>query len=210
MRARRQSGRLSNVSPGDYGRKRHNQGNRACVAGRNQEIEMKFKSMIVVGATVLASFALGQDSAKLDSLIGKPAPNFSMKDTKGKTWTNSSLKGKVVILDFWASWCGPCKAASPIMEKLYKKYGRKGLVVVGAETLENGQPPIAKAYAKEHGYTYTFTTNNDALTTALGIEGIPAFIIIGKDGRVARTQMGVPQKIDDLFTSFEKTVKPLL
>ena len=171
---------------------------------------MKLTSTLTIGAALLACVSFGQDTSKLDALVGRPAPAFKMKDIHGKVWTNQSLKGKVVLLDFWASWCGPCKAASPVMQKLHKTFGHQGLVVVGAETMEHGQPPIAAKYAKEHKYTYTFTTENDALTTALGLEGIPAFIIIGKDGKVARTELGVPRQIDELYTSFSKTIKPLL
>jgi thiol-disulfide isomerase/thioredoxin len=171
---------------------------------------MRYKIPFSIGAALCAAIALGQASPSLSSFVGKPAPAFKMTDLSGKTWTNKSLRGKVVILDFWATWCGPCKQASPYMEKLYKKYRSKGLVVVGAETLDKGDPAQAKAYAAGHGYTYPFTTKNEALTTALGVPGLPSFVIIGKDGRIARTQTGLPANIADLFPSFEKTVKGLL
>jgi len=192
-------------------RKRHNRSILFRAGRRFTEKEMKFKSTLIVGAALLASFSFGQDvNQKLGTLVGHPAPTFKMTDTHGKVWTNKSLMGKVVVLDFWATWCGPCKKASPVMEKLHKKYGKMGLVVVGAETMERSPLSGAKEYAKEHGYTYTFTTKNDDFTSALGINAIPAFVIIGKDGKVARTETGVPSNVDELFTSFEKTIKPLL
>jgi thiol-disulfide isomerase/thioredoxin len=170
---------------------------------------MKLRNTLpfAVGLLAVTSVAFGAD--KFGAWTGKPAPAFKMTDTSGKVWTNSSLKGKVVILDFWASWCAPCKAASPIMQKLSKTYGAQGLVVIGAEA-EGGPKSIAPAYAKEHGYSYKFTTNNDALLATFGPEGIPAFVIIGKDGKVARTFEGVPRKIDELFGIMSKTIKPLL
>ncbi len=172
---------------------------------------MNIKHMAVLIAALTTTLSFGQEeiNAKLKSLVGKPAPSFKMTDTKGRSITNKSLKGKVVVLDFWATWCGPCKKASPAMEKLHKKYGSKGLVVIGAETKEQGAAG-AKAYAKEHGYTYVFTTNNDDFTNRLGIEGIPAFVILGKDGKVVRTETGVPRDINQLYTSFETTIKSLL
>src|SRR6185503_13461909 len=135
--------------------------------------------------------AFSQGGGSLSGLVGKAAPAFKMKDVKGKTHTNKSLKGKVVLLDFWATWCGPCKAASPTMQALHKKYAKQGLVVVGANTFD-GKDGLAKskAYLKEFGYTYTFTYGNDALAQSLGIRGIPAFVFIGKDGKVAETQVG--------------------
>ena len=95
------------------------------------------------------------------------------------------------------------------MQKLYKTYGSKGLVVIGAEA-EGNPKSIAAAYAKEHGYTYKFTTQNDALLASFGPDGIPAFVIIGKDGKVSRTIMGVPPKADDLFPIMTRFIKPLL
>jgi len=171
---------------------------------------MKFRSLFLICTACCAAIVVGQTSSKFDTFVGKPAPAFKMTDLSGKSWTNKSLMGKVVILDFWATWCGPCKQASPFMDKLYKKYKSKGLVVIGAETLDAGDPAQAKAYAKEHGYSYVFTTKNESLGKALDVPGLPAFVIIGKDGKIARTQTGLPQKIADLYPSFEKTVKGLL
>jgi cytochrome c biogenesis protein CcmG/thiol:disulfide interchange protein DsbE len=171
---------------------------------------MRFRSVLWIGAVLTAAVACAQGSPSLDSFVGKPAPMFKMTDLKGKTWTNKSFLGKVVILDFWATWCGPCKQASPYMEKLYKKYKSQGLVVVGAETHDQGDPAQAKAYATEHGYTYPFTVKNDKLEAALNVPGLPTFVVIGKDGRVARTQTGLPSKVADLYPSFEKTIKGLL
>ena len=148
---------------------------------------MKSVHAAVLVTALAASSSFAQDpNTGLNALVGKPAPAFKMTDIKGKVWTNQNLKGKVVVLDFWATWCGPCKMASPSMQKLHEKY------------------------AAEHHFTYTFTTNNDALTSQLGIAAIPAFVIIGKDGKVARTETGVPSDINKLFPSFEKTIKGLL
>jgi thiol-disulfide isomerase/thioredoxin len=132
-----------------------------------------------------------------------------MKSTTGKTLNNSNLKGRVVLLDFWATWCGPCKAASPTMQALHAKYAKQGLVVVGANTFEHGVDPktAATGYQKEHGYTYTFTYGNDALATSLGIRGIPAFIFIGKDGKVAKAMIGFGEQMAPMF---DETAKSLL
>lgn len=129
--------------------------------------------------------------SELESMVGRPAPAFKMTDTKGKVHTNKSLKGKVVLLDFWATWCGPCKAASPTMQKLHAKYAKKGLVVVGANTFEEGDSKSAAIkYMKEHKYSYTFTYGNDALARALGVRGIPAFVFLDKTGKIAKALVG--------------------
>lgn len=127
--------------------------------------------------------------------LNKPVPAFSMTDLAGKTHTNKTLLGKVVLLDFWASWCGPCKAASPSMQRLHKELGSKGLVVIGANTFESfdggteaAQRALSRknaaAYQKEHGYGYTFTIFNDKLAESWGISGVPSFYLIDKKGTV--------------------------
>lgn len=171
---------------------------------------MTFKSTLSLCAATLTAFAAAQGAPDFDHWNGKPAPRFKMTDTRGRTLTNTSLKGKVVLLDFWATWCAPCKKASPAMERLAEKYGSSGLVVIGAETPGEGTPSGATKYKAEHHYTYTFTVGNDPLKDSFGIAAIPAFVIIDRSGHVARTETGVPNNIDDLYRSFEKTIKPLL
>lgn len=142
-------------------------------------------------------------------LKGKKMPAFKMTDTSGKVHTNASLKGKVILLDFWATWCGPCKAASPTMQKLHEKYAKQGLVVVGANVFENGTDikTAAASYKKEHKYSYMFTKANETLATKLGINGIPAFLFVDKTGKIVEVQTGFSES---LAGKFEATVKKLL
>jgi thiol-disulfide isomerase/thioredoxin len=166
------------------------------------------RTILTFAAAALALGAISQGSNPLAKLEGKPAPAFKMTDINGKVLTNQNLKGKVVLLDFWATWCGPCKAASPTMQALHKKYASKGLVVVGANTFDgsDGKQKSVK-YAKEHNYSYTFTYGNDQFASSLGIRGIPAFIYIGKDGKIAKTQIGFGES---MAPQMEATVKGLL
>src|SRR5687768_3814654 len=128
-------------------------------------------------AIALAGLATIGTPGELKDLVGKQAPAFKMTDTKGKVHTNGSLKGKVVLLDFWATWCPPCVAASPTMQKLHEKYAKQGLVVIGANLGEHSDPDGTPAkYAKEHKYTYTFTKKNDDYARKLGVRGIPMFM----------------------------------
>ncbi len=154
--------------------------------------------MIVRTSLALTALAAGlflviskPASAELPK-VGKPIPSFSMTDLAGKKHTNSTLKGKVVLLDFWASWCGPCKAASPVMQALHAKYGSKGLVVIGANVSEHGKSSkqAATEYKTQHKFTYTFTHDNDSLAEKWGIDGIPQFFLIDKKGKVAWAMSG--------------------
>ncbi|MBS1706385.1 MAG: TlpA family protein disulfide reductase [Armatimonadetes bacterium] len=144
-----------------------------------------------IALALLATSIAGMSLAAAPEL-NKAVPAFKMTDLKGKVHTNKSLAGKVVLLDFWASWCGPCKKASPLMQKLHDKYAKKGLVVIGVNTSE--EPGKSKAtaasYAKEHKYTYNFTFENDALAKSWGVTGIPYFVLIDKKGVVRKIQTG--------------------
>ena len=151
---------------------------------------MKFLRWILPIGLVYGAFAYagGGDVA---SFTGKKMPAFTATTFAGKPISNASLKGKPYILDFWATWCGPCKAASPTMQAIHKKYAAKGLVVIGADILESADSvPLAKKYPKEHGYTYTFTTGNEKLGQKLGITGIPCFIFVDKTGKIKAVRSG--------------------
>jgi thiol-disulfide isomerase/thioredoxin len=148
-------------------------------------------------------------STKFEKMVGKPLPSFTMTTTKGQKLTNASLKGKVTLIDFWATWCGPCKAATPTIQKLHTDWGKKGLMVIGADTYENGAKGTAAPYAKQHSYTYTFSENNDKLATSLGIEGIPAFVLVDKKGVIRKVWTGFPGA-DALYSDITKAAKPLL
>ncbi len=162
----------------------------------------------ILAATIILALGAGaMAQSSVAALEGKAAPKFTMTDTKGKVHTNKSLMGKVVLLDFWATWCGPCKAASPTMQKLHDKFGKKGLMVIGANTLEPNGKQAATKYQKEHKYSYTFTYGNEKLTKELGIRGIPLFVFIDKKGKVAKTMMGYGPQRDP---EFEALVKKLL
>lgn len=128
---------------------------------------------------------------------GKPLPDFVMKRLDDGALTNKDLKGKVVVIDFWATWCGPCKAAAPKLDAIYKEFRDKGLFVIGANLAERGEGGVriqtkdnAVAYAKEHGYSYTFTYANDDLGKAWKVPGYPTFFIVGKDGIVKEVMVG--------------------
>lgn len=170
---------------------------------------MKQLRWVVLGALVASSFAYGQLNSP-SKLVGKKIPSFSMKTYEGKNISDKSLKGKAYILDFWASWCGPCKAASPTMQMLHDKYKSKGLVVVGANVFEDDDAgkKEAKAYPKAKKYTYTFTTGGDSFAQKIGAEGIPLFIFVGKDGKVKAVETGFDGSSSP--AEFEKYVKSIL
>ena len=170
------------------------------------------KMLFALPIAAVAAFALAQTPAteapNFADLKGKKV-TYQMTDTAGKAVTNETLKGKVVLIDFWATWCGPCKAASPTIQMLHEKYAKDGLVVIGANAFERTDPDGAAAgYAKEHNYSYMMTVKNDALAKSWGVRGIPAFVVIGRDGTVALAQTGFGKGKTDVI--LEDAVKAAL
>ncbi len=162
----------------------------------------------------LTTTALGRD-IPLDPAVakhlGKPAPKFAFATTTGAKLTNASLKGKVVLLDFWATYCGPCKLASPKMQKLHETFGSQGLVVVGADAFEDGPGDYATPYKARHKYTFAFANKTDALAKALGASSLPAFVLIDRKGVVRRAWSGLPKgSADALYAEIAAAVTPLL
>ncbi|MGE0002785.1 MAG: TlpA family protein disulfide reductase [Fimbriimonadaceae bacterium] len=149
------------------------------------------KLTLALAGLALSGFALAQKAPAPTDFIGKTMPKFEMTALDGTKVNNETLKGKAYILDFWATWCGPCKKAAPTMQELHAKYNESGLVVIGANTFERAEgPDNAKKYKAEHGYGYLFTYGNDDFAKSLNIQGIPTFFFVDKDGMVSDVIVG--------------------
>lgn len=122
--------------------------------------------------------------AKGNAAIGKPAPNFTLHDRSGKAVSLSSLKGRYVLIDFWASWCGPCRAESPNMVKLYNKFKGKNFEILGV-SLDGSEDAWNGAIEKD-GLTWLHVSDlmqwNSPVVALYGIDGIPATVIVDPNG----------------------------
>ena len=133
------------------------------------------------------------------------APSWELQDANGKRIHSSDFKGKVVILDFWATWCPPCKAEIPGFIALQNEYGKKGLAVVGI-SVDEGGADIVKEVAQKLGMNYPVVLADDKTPQAFGgIEAIPTTFIIDREGRIVTKHLGFTEKDE-----FEKELKPLL
>lgn len=146
-------------------------------------------------------------SAVLPASERQAAPDLALPVEKGKpAVTFASLKGKVVLLDFWATWCGPCRASIPDIEKLYKKYHSQGLEVYGISVDEN--PTIVPAAASALGMTYPIVLASEipGIRDKFSFNGIPQLYIIDKSGKVARSLSGYDpsRDVEDEVTKFLK------
>jgi thiol-disulfide isomerase/thioredoxin len=137
-----------------------------------------------------------------------PAPAWKLKDVNGNVVSSDQFKGKVVVVDFWATWCGPCRSEIPGYERLQAKYAKDGLVIVGMATNDVG-PDGVKKFMEEHGMNYQVVIGEDDVAAAFGgaggIDGIPTTFIINRDGLI------VDRKIGALETSeYEKLLLNVL
>jgi cytochrome c biogenesis protein CcmG/thiol:disulfide interchange protein DsbE len=128
---------------------------------------------------------------------GAPAPDFRLPRVDGKPGLLSleSLRGRVVVLDFWATWCPPCLASLPMMHELSRELESKGVTFVGIDS-EGTQTPAEEvtAFLNEHGAPYPVVTDDGATNESYRIKVLPTVIVIGKDGVVERVFMGAPNK----------------
>ncbi len=122
--------------------------------------------------------------------IGDRAVDFTIKTFDGGAFTLSDHAGSPVLINFWASWCGPCRVEGPMLQKLYEKYGPRGLVFVGVAIQDSEKG--SREYLEEFGWT--FPAGPDAggrIMDAYNVRGIPKTVITKRDGTVGYIQSGV-------------------
>jgi thiol-disulfide isomerase/thioredoxin len=122
----------------------------------------------------------------------------------GKSVRLSDYKGRVVLLEFWATWCGPCRMSAPGLEKLYKAYKDQGLVVLAVSVDQGGWDGV-KAFISEVGITYTVLKGTDDVSSDYQVRSIPMLLVLNKEGRVTKRYLGYGGD-DDL----EKEIKAIL
>lgn len=121
--------------------------------------------------------------------IGKPAPQFTLVDTKGKSWNLAELKGKVVFLNFWATWCPPCREEMPSMQTVHTLMQEDSFVMLAV--LNNDDPALADAMAAKIGATFPILIDpNNSVAQAYGLTGVPETYIIDKQGVVREKFLG--------------------
>jgi len=127
---------------------------------------------------------------------GQAAPNFTLKDAQGKDVSLRDFKGKVVVLDFWGTWCGPCQMAMPAIQKVHEKYRDKGVVVIGISCREKAGADPAKMM-RDKGCDYGLLLNGEKITSDWHVPGYPTLYVIDQQGRIAHAELGFDRDLEE-------------
>src|SRR5713101_6156059 len=171
--------------------------------------------LALVGATYLADKATRvkpKGTVKADGpVVATVAPDFTLKDLDGKDVSLSQYKGKVVLINFWATWCGPCRIEMPWLIEMQQKYGDRGFTVLGVAMDEEGKSAVAPFIEKERydvggksvPVNYPIVLGSDALAEKFGgLLGYPTSILIGRDGKQIKRITGLIS-YDEILQSIE-------
>lgn len=127
---------------------------------------------------------------------GNPAPDFTLETLDGKSLSLSSLRGKAVLVNFWATWCGPCKIETPWLVELQREYGDQGLQIVGVAMDDSGKDEIAR-FAKDMGMNYPVLLGKEAVGEAYGgVPALPESFFVGRNGKIVYKIMGIEGKAE--------------
>jgi len=143
---------------------------------------------VILGAIALVSACSSSESASASATAEKnrkPAPNFTLKDANGQSVSLADYKGKVVLLNFWATWCGPCALEIPWFEEFEQQYKSRGFAVLGVSMDDDGWPAV-KPYIAEHKINYRVLLGNDSVSQLYGgLDALPTTFIIDRAGNIA-------------------------
>jgi cytochrome c biogenesis protein CcmG/thiol:disulfide interchange protein DsbE len=147
-------------------------------------------AVVVSAVAGLLSIGLRRDASAVPSpLIGRTAPDFTLAQFDGKPFTLSTLRGQVVVVNFWASWCAECHTEQPVLNQAWQQFRDSGVVVVGVNFQDTTEDAID--YVRSAGVSYPVVEDSDSRTAlAYGLRGVPETFVIDRTGRIADRIIG--------------------
>src|SRR6476646_8661774 len=156
----------------------------------------------LVGALTVNGWSMGSRVP----VVGTPAEDFQLVDLEGKTQSLNDYRGKVVLLNFWATWCKPCTTEMPAMQAIYDKLANKGFVVLAINELEDDAK--VREHIRQYGHTFPVLMDRDnKVANQFGVYGLPVSVFIDQEGRVQEYIKGgllTEQKIEETVVRIQK------
>ncbi len=162
-------------------------------AGGRNPLALVFVAVVAAAMLYVGFHMARRSAAEPPALLGKStvAPDFTLETLDGKNMRLSDLRGKAVLLNFWATWCGPCKIETPWLVELQKEYGSRGLQVLGVAMDDSGKDDIEK-FAKDMGVNYPVLLGKEAVGDAYGgVPALPESFFIGRNGKIVDRIIGL-------------------
>lgn len=156
--------------------------------------------------TIAASFLAAPRPVDAAPRVGQPAPNFKVISISGQTISQDNYRGHVLILDFFATWCQPCRQSIPHLAEMNRKYGKQGLQILGLSVDEEGERSI-KSFTDEFRIPYPLALAGDATTVDFGVRSVPVMYLIDKKGKIAEVYRGYS---NEMGRAAEQSIKRLL
>lgn len=158
------------------------------------------KRLAMVSAVGLGAMALVSGCASGPG-AGEVAPAFSATDSSGQTVELASYEGKITVLDFWATWCAPCRRAMPHVQTLHERYAdNPDVAVVGVHFDTNYRAGNPADYFAKNGYTFDMIPNGTEISKAYGVSSLPSFVVIDESGTIIHRQRGFGESDVDAFS----------
>ncbi len=150
-------------------------------------------AVLLAAVPVLLAILIPRDTGNASGVkpvsARRAAPDFTLRDLSGDAWELSAHRGSVVLVNFWATWCSPCREETPGLVRIARAYAGKDVAVAGI-SMDQGGADSVRAFMREYGVDYPVMMPSSGFLLANDVEGLPTTLLIDREGRVARTYLG--------------------
>lgn len=175
---------------------------------RTQRIILYILVLLAGASWIILSSETGEATTVVAApQAGFPAPDFTLRTAEGKTYTLSELKGQAVLVNVWATWCPPCEAEMPAIEKMYKEYQDRGFIVLAVNSTFQDDPKEIAPFVKDHKLTFPILLDETSdVSRAYQVRSLPSSYFIDRQGIITEVVIGGPMSEALLRTRIEEAL----